>query len=90
MTFFPKLPELPEGLAISVQLWLRYQLFQVRVAFVKEDHVALYAALDRIAAGGFPQIRQAVIDTLKLRLFRQLALESMPWTNEHMHLHTMN
>jgi hypothetical protein len=90
VTFFPPMPDVPSDLPVQAQLWLRYQLFRVRVAFVKEDHAGLYAALDRIGEAGFPQVKQAIIDTLKLRLFRQLALESMPWTNEGMHLHTMN
>jgi len=90
MMILPEMPDIPRDLSIPVQVWLRYQLFRVRLAFVKEDHRALYAALDTIAAGGFPQIKQAVVDTLKLRLFRQLALESMPWANQHMQLHTWN
>jgi hypothetical protein len=88
--FLPELPEVPPGVSIKVQLELRYQLFRVRVAYLKEDHRGMYSALDSIAALGFPQIKQTIVDTLKLRLFRQLALESMPWADERTQLHTMN
>lgn len=90
MSLLPEMPDIPKDIPLGRQLWLRHQLFRVRVAFVKEDHRALYAALDNIAAGGFPQIRQTIIDTLKIRLFRRLALESMPWADERTQLHTMN
>lgn len=90
MTSFPQMPEIPDDISIQKKIQLGYLLFRVRLAFVCEDHAGLYDALDMIGEAGFPQVRQAIIDTLKLRLFCQLALEEMPWANQHMKLHTMN
>lgn len=86
----PPQPGLPEGLSLQRKARLCYLLYRVRSAYAREDHTALYAALDLIGIEGFPQIRQALIDRMKARLLRDLALDSMPWANRDMELYTVN
>jgi hypothetical protein len=89
VTFDPAIPRVPDDLPLNVQYWLRWQLRRVRIAVVKEDHRGLYAILDRIADQGFPEIRRAVIDTLKNKLLREIVHDQLrvPYAWE---LHTLN